>query len=696
MEKQDTYQAFVSGNIDFTDTTRLHLEALYAKTEVPNAGATPTGATTRLVSETALTLYDPDGTFRGTSPTNFDPRRASFFYIPIENPGFAGAFAPGAGYVPTGATAGYIQVGTWRPYLSTGNPAYDDGTQRYNFERDNMRVAAELTGEIGSVNWLTSLSYGQTNYIRQEADISTGKLQLALRGFGGASCNGVRADLAGSTCEWFNPFSNSFASTADGTANPNFVGAGNSRALLQWLEDDMENHNKTSNGEFNLVFSGDMPVSLPGGQIGWAAGAQYRHTWLDIGYNSISSRATNPCVDTPITGSTTCFPTGESPYNFLATYAEQDLDRGVYAGFGELSLPVTDSLNAQLAARFEDYGNKGGSSFDPKLSVKYQIIDQLALRGSVGTTFRAPPQQTLVTDPAIAFSTILGASRPVQTAGNPNLEPEESFQWSAGAVLTLGNFRALVDFWRFDIDKILTTEPAAGVAALVFPTATGPNNCATVDPAFLAARFVFANNTCAVGNILQINVSNINGAGLRNDGIDLTMDYTFDNLLGGSLTLGASGTWIHEYKTETLVVNGQVAEVGFDGVGFLNQGTTLFALPEWRAQAYLDFNFGQQNVRWTTNFVDQYRDQRDGINRDGRTFGNLFTAASPDGRIVDSAMVHNVTYKVDLPRSITLLGTVENVFDEDPSFARLELNYDPLTGLPLGRTYKLGFRMGFE
>ena len=310
-----------------------------------------------------------------------------------------------------------------------------------------------------------------------------------------------------------------------------------------------------------------------------------------------------------------------------------------------MSLPVTDSLNAQLAARFEDYGNKGGSSFDPKLSVKYQIIDQLALRGSVGTTFRAPPQQTLVTDPAIAFSTILGASRPVQTAGNPNLEPEESFQWSAGAVLTLGNFRALVDFWRFDIDKILTTEPAAGVAALVFPTATGPNNCATVDPAFLAARFVFANNTCAVGNILQINVSNINGAGLRNDGIDLTMDYTFDDLLGGTLTLGASGTWIHEYKTETLVVNGQVAEVGFDGVGFLNQGTTLFALPEWRAQAYLDFNFGQQNVRWTTNFVDQYRDQRDGINRDGRTFGNLFTAASPDGRIVDSAMVHNVTYK---------------------------------------------------
>ena len=195
-----------------------------------------------------------------------------------------------------------------------------------------MRVAAELTGEIGSVNWLTSLSYGQTNYIRQEADISTGKLQLALRGFGGASCNGVRADLAGSTCEWFNPFSNSFASTADGTANPNFVGAGNSRALLQWLEDDMENHNKTSNGEFNLVFSGEMPVSLPGGQIGWAAGAQYRHhvarhrlqqhqqprheslrRYADHGRDDVLSHGREP-VQLP-----------------CARTHEQDLDRGVYA-----------------------------------------------------------------------------------------------------------------------------------------------------------------------------------------------------------------------------------------------------------------------------------------------------------------------------------------------------------------------------
>jgi len=217
-----------------------------------------------------------------------------------------------------------------------------------------------------------------------------------------------------------------------------------------------------------------------------------------------------------------------------------------------------------------------------------------------------------------------------------------------------------------------------------------------VDPTFLASRFVFANNQCAGNNILKVQRSQINGAGLKNNGVDLQMDYTFDNVLGGTLVLGASGTWINEYKTETLKINGVVFEQGFDGVGFLNQGTSLYALPEWRAQAFLDYNLGIHSVRWTANFIDQYRDQRDGISRDGFVSSNIFTPASPDGRIIDSRLLHNVTYSADLPWNTKLLATVENVFDKDPPFTRLELNYDPLTGSAFGRSFKLGVRVNFE
>jgi hypothetical protein len=38
---------------------------------------------------------------------------------------------------------------------------------------------------------------------------------------------------------------------------------------------------------------------------------------------------------------------------------------------------------------------------------------------------------------------------------------------------------------------------------------------------------------------------------------------------------------------------------------------------------------------------------------------------------------------------------VVNIADEDPPFARLDLNYDPYTGLPLGRVFKVGFSHKF-
>jgi iron complex outermembrane receptor protein len=700
VDEQNTYQAFAQYKVDLGDTTSLKIEGLYAFTEVPEAGATPSGATTRLITSTVLPTGAPE--LAGLIPTASavqDPSRVNFFYVPISNPGFTGAFAPGGTLVPTGAVAAFIPVNSWRPFLNTGNTAYDNGRPTYAFERDNARLSGELTGELGDINWMTSLTYGMAKTLREEDDISTARLQLALRGLGGEGCDYLTGTPGVGACQWFNPFSTAMPAGRNGFINSGYVGAANSGALVKWLEDDMEARSKTQLGEFNVVLSGELDfLSLPGGQMGWAAGGQYRHTWFEQTYGNSSNKATNPCVDTPVTGTTTCAPTGESPYNFLATYNQVDVDRGVYAAFAELSLPILDSLSAQVAARFEDYGDQGGSSFDPKLSIKWQLIDQLALRGSVSTTFRAPPQTSLIEDEAIAFSTILGSNRPVGTVGNAALEPEESFQWSVGAIVNVGNFRAMVDFWRFDIDKLLTVEPLAGLVSIVFPNGAAPaaNNCATVDPEFLAAHFDFGGAACSSTNLIKVRRQQINGAGLRNDGIDFSLDYTFDNLAGGTLTIGSNGTWLQTYKTETLIVDGVIYERGFDGVGKLNRDTSLFALPEWRVQGYVDYGFNNHNIRWTTNYIDHLRDQRDGITREGRVDANIFTASSPNGRVVSSTILHNLTYRVQMPTELTLLLTVENLADSDPEFVRFEMNYDPLTAQSqLGRTVKVGVRKKF-
>jgi iron complex outermembrane receptor protein len=50
---------------------------------------------------------------------------------------------------------------------------------------------------------------------------------------------------------------------------------------------------------------------------------------------------------------------------------------------------------------------------------------------------------------------------------------------------------------------------------------------------------------------------------------------------------------------------------------------------------------------------------------------------------------------VQLPWDTTVVVSVDNLFDRDPSFARLDLNYDPFTGNALGRTYKVSVKKRF-
>ena len=64
-------------------------------------------------------------------------------------------------------------------------------------------------------------------------------------------------------------------------------------------------------------------------------------------------------------------------------------DRENWSAFVEFSVPVLDSLELSLAARYDDYDDFGNTT-NPKLAVRWAPIDSLALRASWGTGFRAP------------------------------------------------------------------------------------------------------------------------------------------------------------------------------------------------------------------------------------------------------------------------------------------------------------------
>ncbi|HRD44974.1 MAG TPA: TonB-dependent receptor [Caulobacter sp.] len=673
VEKEDRWQIYGQVDVDLSDTTRFHAEAFYAKTEVPEWKTSPSYAL----------LAVPDGV---TSPV---PGR---YYVPANNPGMLAYAAANPGY---NFVAGAL-IAANRPYAMGGNPAFGYGASEGEREYDAFRMAAELSGDLeNGMTWSFGAQYSEETGYRSGYDTIVGRYQLALRGLGGADCNGIVAGNPGSTCEWANPFSNAVPSNAiTGVANPNYNPAlANSVALTRWFFPKLETEQTSGLLVFDALLTGKFEaLELGGGTAAWALGGQFRKSTFETWYNDISNRDLNPCLNTPINGSTTCA-APQGPFAFLGVGSPVDLNQDVRAVFGELVLPWTEDFNMTLAARFEDYGGTVGNTFDPKLSVRWQVADQFAVRGSVGTTFRAPTAgQVDGTNFVTSLQNILGVFRAVDIYGNTDLQPETALTYSVGAIIEVGNFNATLDYWNFDFQDPITTEPVAGIVNAVFPG--GVPNCAHP----LASRFTFQGGVCTVANIARLQTNTVNGADVQTSGIDLLADYTFDDVFGGTLNVGISATYVIEYVTDDTFVDTTLVAAGFDAVGQLNYQTTAYPLPQKKGNVYFEWNSGAHNARWTIRYVDGYRDQRTApfatnAYRGSDPAGTAFTVSA--GKNVDSFLTHDFTYRVFMPWDVTGALTVENVLDEDPPFARLDLNYDPFTASGLGRTWKFSLNKKF-
>lgn len=65
------------------------------------------------------------------------------------------------------------------------------------------------------------------------------------------------------------------------------------------------------------------------------------------------------------------------------------------------------------------------------------------------------------------------------------------------------------------------------------------------------------------------------------------------------------------------------------------------------------------------------------------------------GRHIDASVVQDLTYVAQLSQDVMVSVSVSNLTDEDPSFSRNELSYDPTTGSPIGRAIAIGVRKKF-
>jgi iron complex outermembrane receptor protein len=696
------YQVYSELNRNLNDSVDLHAELLWSRHEVPDERVSPAQSTVQFPSPLAASGASPGG---GTSPyPATGQNQQSRYYIPVTNPGLA-AFRTLHCATPTGTFVtlcpnlanGVIASQTgWRPMGYGGNPLFDDLADHQSRETEAYRASVGLKGNFANnIGWDTAVTYMRIDSLGKTPDIVVNRMQLALRGLGGPNCNPQSGTPGTGSCLWFNPFSNGVAASGlTGDANPFYQGGTNpavvnSLEVLDWMHQYRVDNRRSELGVFDVVFNGDLPLELGGGNVAWAAGGQVRHSSESADENDLNNIAVTPCVDSADDGVPACTG-GSGPYTFYGGIREYDVSRTVYAAFTELNLPVLDTLNFSVAARYEDYGGNIGSTTNPKISARWQILDWVALRGSAGSTFRAPGATSVTpgstralaqfTDPATGASLY----RPVDNFNNPDLEPETATTINFGVLFNVAGFTASIDYYDFDFKKELTSETGARIFNTMFPNATPANwQCANAD---LRARFTFANDVCAPGNFLGLRTNQINGPGVKTSGFDFQAQYRWDELLGGDVTLGFDGNYLKQYKRGAVqTIEGITIEAATDRAGTLELLSAFFAYPKWRGNAFLNYGIGAHNVRVDYHYVDGMEDRNH----------NLAVAPAINFAKVDSYDQFDLTYRVQLPWSTTLIASVQNVTDAEPSFAYSQYNYNYTAGNPLGRVYELGIKTRF-
>jgi iron complex outermembrane recepter protein len=188
---------------------------------------------------------------------------------------------------------------------------------------------------------------------------------------------------------------------------------------------------------------------------------------------------------------------------------------------------------------------------------------------------------------------------------------------------------------------------------------------------------------CTGANVQRVRTNIINGPKVKTSGVDVSAEYAFD--MGGTeLTFGGGASYLEKYEVGALIIQGVTIAPKQDLAGFLNRGTGYRSMPQLKGELFANLNMGDHNLRFVSRYTDDYADQR-------TTLSTLTNA----GKTIDSLWTHDLHYVWDTPWGSQFNASVTNLLDEDPSFARLDLNYDPYTGNPLGRVFKVGFSHKF-
>lgn len=414
------------------------------------------------------------------------------------------------------------------------------------------------------------------------------------------------------------------------------------------------------NDALNARISGDL-VQLPAGMMSFAVGASIADENLSV----------NPSE---------AYQSGDVS-GYGGAVKPLSASRNSSAVFAETIIPIVKHLEADVAVRHDRYSNADATN--PKVSLRWQPVSQVLLRGSYGKGFREPSlpelynQQTLgtsatFTDPVThqsgQFNTVLG--------GNRDLKPEKSEQASLGFVVDpVKGLSIAVDWWKINVNNLVT----ALTPSLVVDEAAAGN------PAYtgLVTRD-------ALGNITSIVGTNINAGSVKTEGVDLDLRWAIlKSPTYGAFSLRLNGTYTSKYDL-TLpdgTVQPSVAAT-IDGEGNVLNATATGIIARWKDQLTLDWKYQQWGASLINNFQSGYWD------------AYRADAVDPIAQHVGAFSTWDLQGSYGGFRNLTLTAGVKNLFNRKPpevitAGSYFQTGYDPTYFDPHGQTLYVGANYKF-
>ena len=470
----------------------------------------------------------------------------------------------------------------------------DAGARQWDIESDTLRLVAGLRGEINDWSWEAAVQKGRSK-----------SMQTGDRTQGWVRTDFLQQEIdAGS----YNPFGGTF----------------NDPEVIDRITTSLVRRGESHMTSFDANITGEA-FDFGDGVVMMAAGIEYREE--DV----------NDIPDDQF----------QRGLIFGTESVSASAEREQYAAYVEFSIPVSDSLELQLAGRYDDYSDFGNTT-NPKIAFRWAPSDEITVRASWAQGFRAPSLAQIGLGPSQKSQFFVDTQRCEQTgldcqaldyniefSGNPDLEAEESESWNIGFIWAPeADFGISVDIWSITQDNKIDEEEFGPIYA-----AECGNQNSTI-----CVRLP-ATGGASLGTIQKVHSTFKNLSSQEVSGIDISGNYnhSLDDL--GLLKFNLE--WAYQDKFEK------------DGRDYTGE----YGYPEHRWIFSTNWEIGQFNTNINISYVGEFEDTPD-IDFDGNLDFDSNTS-----RMVDSQILVDLQTSYHVTEFTKVSLGVNNLLDEEPPFA---------------------------